>query len=102
MFTTTSGEKRMSKIILSGFILVNEEDLEAVLAELPNHIKLTREEPGCLVFDVDRDAGDPAKFMVYEEFIDQDAFDRHQARVKASCWGEVASNVDRHYEIKSV
>lgn len=90
----------MSKIILSGYIIVPEPDLEAVQEKLPEHILKTREEEGCLVFNVDQDPADPCRFQVYEEFKNNAAFEFHQARVGASEWGEVTRNVKRHYMIE--
>jgi (4S)-4-hydroxy-5-phosphonooxypentane-2,3-dione isomerase len=89
----------MSKITLSGHIEVPTKDLELVLAELPNHIALTHQEAGCITFTVTRDADNPQRFDVYEEFTDKAAFERHQARVKASYWGEVTKNVERFYTL---
>ncbi len=90
---------RMSKVILKGFVVVPEDDLSAVLKELNNHIDFTREEPGCLIFEVTQDLGNPTRFDVYEEFIDIAAFENHQQRVERSEWGRVSANVERHYEI---
>ena len=89
----------MGKVILRGYIQVPVGDLEAVRAELDNHIRLTRAEEGCLVFEVVQDSEDRCRFAVYEEFSDRASFDLHQARVKASTWGEVTAGVARHYEI---
>lgn len=89
----------MPKVILKGFIIVSEPDLDAVKAELINHQRLTLAEPGCLVFEVVQCTMNPYRFDVYEEFIDRDAFERHQARVKSSAWGKVSVNVERQYEI---
>ena len=91
----------MPKIILRGYIQVPDKDLQNVKAELITHTRLTRAEPGCLVFEVKPVDGDPNRFSVYEEFVDQAAFDRHQARVKTSIWGEVSQAVERHYQITS-
>lgn len=88
------------KIILEGSIVVPEEDLEAVLSELPKHVKLTRAEPGCLVFKVTQHADDACKFDVYEEFENRAAFEAHQTRVRASEWGQIAQNVTRHYTVR--
>lgn len=89
----------MPKIILQGFIVVSDTDLPAVQAELPKHIELTRNEKGCLVFDVVQDSNNKNVFKVFEEFADCEAFEAHQARVKNSRWGAVAANVERHYRI---
>ena len=63
------------------------------------HTKLTKAEPGCLIFRVSPDANNPNKFEVYEEFINQTAFDHHQSRVRKSNWGKVTKHVQRHYQI---
>ena len=89
----------MSKIILKGFILVSEIDLCVEQEELKNHTKLTLEEPGCIVFEVTQNKGNPLRFEVYEEFKDRASFDIHQVRVSSSRWGEVTQNVERHYKI---
>lgn len=90
----------MSKLVLKGYILVPEADLVAVSKELPNHIELTRNEAGCLAFEVTRDRDNANRFNVYEEFSGKDAFAFHQDRVRDSKWGEITANVARHYEIE--
>ncbi|WP_286265958.1 putative quinol monooxygenase [Thalassotalea atypica] len=89
----------MAKVILEGFIVIPDSALDVVKSELINHKRLTLEEVGCLVFEVTPDAVNPQRFSVYEEFVNQAAFDNHQARVKSSKWGEVTKNVERHYQI---
>lgn len=89
----------MSKVILTGFIIVPDANLETVKQELPIHTALTRNESGCLRFDVTPDKHSPNRFDVYEEFADRAAFDAHQARVQNSRWGQVTKDVERHYEI---
>ncbi|MGL5408674.1 MAG: putative quinol monooxygenase [Shewanella sp.] len=92
----------MSRVILKGFIIVPSNDLAAVKDELDNHIQLTRAETGCLIFKVTQDPLTPCRFDVYEEFVDQAAFQAHQARVKSSRWGEITVNVERHYTVTGI
>ena len=91
----------MAKVILQGFIVVPSSDLDAVKSELIIHKNLTLKEAGCLTFTITLDEVNPHKFNVYEEFINQAAFDYHQSRVKSSKWGVVTKNVERHYKISS-
>lgn len=91
----------LTKVILQGFIVVPDSDLEIVKSELIIHKTLTLKENGCLIFTVTPDETNPNKFSVYEEFVNQAAFDNHQVRVKTSKWGEVTKNVERHYQIKN-
>ncbi len=90
----------MSKIVLSGHILVSESELNEVRQALILHTELTRKEPGCLVFRVDEDPHVSGRFDVYEEFVDQQAFQKHQQRVKASEWGSASRNVQRFYTVQ--
>jgi quinol monooxygenase YgiN len=59
----------LAKIVLQGFIVVPDSDLEVVKSELVIHKKLTLKEAGCLTFTVTPDEVNPNKFCVYEEFI---------------------------------
>ena len=89
----------MGKVILKGFIVVPEEELNLVSQALEKHVELTKQESGCLVFNVYQRSHSPCYFDVYEEFSSNTAFEHHQRRVKASEWGRVTSNVERHYEV---
>ncbi|MBA2082277.1 putative quinol monooxygenase [Aeromonas veronii] len=92
----------MRKVILKGFIIVPFIDLSLVTFELKRHIQLTRAETGCLIFEVTQDPLNPCRFDVYEEFVDEAAFQAHQARVKSSRWGEITVNVERHYTVTGI
>ncbi|MCP5073336.1 MAG: antibiotic biosynthesis monooxygenase [Rhodobacteraceae bacterium] len=87
------------KTILSGYVLVPPERLAAVCAALPRHIELTRQEPGCLFFDVTENPDQPGRLDVYEEFADRAAFDAHQFRAAQSDWAAVSKGLPRHYKI---
>lgn len=89
----------LSKVILQGFIVVADSDIQVVNDALVIHKMLTLEETGCLIFTVIQDAENAQKFHVYEEFVDQAAFDKHQSRANASNWGEVTKHVERNYQI---
>ena len=92
----------MDKVILQGFIIVPLSELAIVKSELDAHIRLTRAEKDCLIFEVTQDPLNPCRFDVYEEFVDEAAFQAHQARVKSSRWGEITVNVERHYTVTGI
>lgn len=92
----------MSKVILDGYILVPDEDLVAVQRELPIHCELTKQEEGCLVFDVAFDAENPNRINIYEEFRDKDAFAFHNQRTVGSDWKKAARNVEPHININGL
>lgn len=78
--------------------LVCRDDTEvaAVLAHLPRHVELTRAEPGCVHFKVERD-GDRPIWRVEEQFVDEPAFRTHQQRVATSEWGRATAGIERRY-----
>lgn len=87
----------MAKTILTGYVIIPEMDREKIEAALPEHIRTTRAEPGCLKFNITPDKNDPNRYFVYEEFIDQAAFDYHQERSKQGEWAKVTKNMERHF-----
>jgi quinol monooxygenase YgiN len=56
-----------------------------VTAHLPDHIRLSRAEAGCLHFDRAPN-DDPLVWQMEESFTDQAAFDLHQQRTRVSEW----------------
>lgn len=83
---------------LQGHIDVPADRLEAVSEALKQHIKLTREEAGCIFFNVDACANVTGRFLVSEAFVDEAAFDFHQTRAGASPWAEITAGIPRHFE----
>ena len=88
------------KIYLDGYLEVPSERVAAVTKALPDHIALTRAEPGCLAFAVKPSPDHSGRFLVSEVFTNQAAFDAHQARAKTSAWAEVTAGLDRHYAVR--
>jgi len=87
-------------IYLTGHIDVPAERMEDIQAALSAHIALTRAEPGCLSFEVHPCPDVKGRFLVSEAFVDQQAFDAHQARAKASDWANVSEGIPREYSIR--
>jgi len=76
----------------------NDAEAARVRAALPEHVRLTRAEPGCLSFDV-TPTDDPLVWEVAETFIDPAAFEAHQARAGASDWARETAGIERDYTI---
>jgi quinol monooxygenase YgiN len=92
----------VSVICLTGqLVCVDRNEAAVVLRHLDLHVALTRAEPGCLHFTV-TPTGDPLVWSVHERFVDQAAFDSHQARVQASEWGRATAGIERDYVVASV
>jgi len=87
----------MGVIRLAGRMTCAADEAAAVRAALPEHIRLSRAEPGCITFDVTETA--PCVFTVSESFADRAAFDAHQTRSRASAWWRVSGHLPRDFEV---
>lgn len=68
--------------------------LRRVLDLLPEHIRMTRAEPGCLRFEMWQ-SDDPLVWRVEELFADAGALAAHQARGRDSPWGRDSAGIAR-------
>ena len=85
---------------LTGLITcADENELHILKRHLPQHVKLTREEPGCEHFSVEQ-TQNPSVWKVSEKFTSQAAFEAHQARSQHSEWGRNTANIARAYAVK--
>lgn len=82
-------------------ICMNGAEAQAVRSHLPDHLRLTRAEPGCLTFDV-TPTDDPLVFEVLESFRDRPAFDAHQARTRDSAWFAATRTILRDFRIEEL
>lgn len=76
----------------------NGEEADIVRTCLPDHIRLSRAEPGCLSFNV-IPTGDPLVWRLDESFVNREAFDAHQARTRASAWYKATAHMRRDFRI---
>lgn len=91
----------MSVELVGQLICASEDEAAAVRRHLQAHIALTRGEAGCIQFEVEP-TDDPFVWTVFEQFVSQEAFDAHQARVQASDWSQVTAGISRDYVIRAV
>jgi (4S)-4-hydroxy-5-phosphonooxypentane-2,3-dione isomerase len=102
------------RVTLKGYIEVPTADRDRVMAQLENHIWLTRAEPGCLKFEVQQrerhqkysedsenaeTGNDFICFDVEEEFVDRQAYFFHQKRLQGGAWAKATSNAKRSYTV---
>ncbi len=86
------------KIRLTGHVEVPPARWDAVLAALPEHIRLSQAEPGCLQFLVVPLVA-AGRLEVDETFRDRAAFDAHQARLAGTGWARATTGLVRHYQV---
>lgn len=86
-------------VVLTGHIQVPPERIADIRAALPEHIRLTRAEPGCLSFSVTEHPDIAGRFDVAEEFTDAAAFEAHQTRAGGSDWAKISESIPRDYKV---
>ena len=74
------------------------DDAAIVQKFLPDHIRLSRAEPGCLTFNVDP-TDDPLVWRLDESFTDRAAFAAHQVRTQASEWFRATAHLMRDFRV---
>ncbi|TPW76202.1 putative quinol monooxygenase [Schumannella soli] len=90
----------MTVVTLTGLLICRDEtEAAAVERHLPEHLRRTRAEPGCLAFEVTRRPG-TRTWDVAERFVDARAFAAHQQRVAESTWGAATAGIERRYAIE--
>ncbi|MEZ5686491.1 MAG: GNAT family N-acetyltransferase [Paracoccaceae bacterium] len=89
----------MALLQLSGQLICRSaEERRAVLTHLPEHIRRTLREPGCLYFHVAQTA-DPMVFSVSEGFAGTEALEFHQTRMARSKWLAATRTIRRNYTV---
>ncbi len=89
----------VKQIHLTGHIDVPADRLDEVKTALPEHIRLTRLEKGCISFNVSPDPHTSGRFNVAETFACRADFDQHQNRTKNSDWARITTGIPRSYSI---
>jgi quinol monooxygenase YgiN len=64
-------------IIFSIQLEASQPDLQQVRNAIASLVTDTQSEPGCVTFIVHELAEQPGKFILWEHFADQDAYDAH-------------------------
>lgn len=90
-------EGKPGQVRLIGTIIIPQNQQTQLVPLLHEHIALTRQEPGCLHFDVTQDDSSPEVFHVAELFTDEAAFSAHQANGAARAWGPASAALARDF-----
>jgi quinol monooxygenase YgiN len=77
------------------------DDADIVARLLPEHIRLSRAEAGCLNFDVTV-SDDPLVWVLDETFADRAAFDAHGVRTRGSAWFAATAHLSRDFRVAEV
>ena len=79
-----------------------DNEIAAILKKM---IPISRAEPGCKLYTVNRSPEDPRKFLLYEQYVNEDGYKAHMATeaFKENILGKVVpmleSRVRHFYEV---
>jgi quinol monooxygenase YgiN len=65
--------------IVAAQYYAKEGKADEIAAILQTMIRISRAEPGCVLYLVHRSIDDPRKFLLYEQYHDRAAYDAHMA-----------------------
>lgn len=82
---------------LTGWVELPAHRRDAVLRALPEHIRRTRAEPGCLHFEVVLDPVNRSRLLVSEAYLNQTALAAHRARLARTRWAVLTRGLKRNY-----
>jgi quinol monooxygenase YgiN len=91
--------------VVSAHYYAKEGKDDDVAAVLQTMIPISRAEPGCALYTVNRSVDDPRKFLLYEQYRDKSGYEAHMATdvFKANILGKVVpmleSRVRDFYEV---
>ena len=71
-------------LIVSGHFIVDPSERDEFITQRRDSMRATREEPGCLEYDMAADPVDETRVMLYERWADQASFDGHMAVIAAA------------------
>lgn len=60
----------------------------------------SRAEPGCINYDFHQHPTEPHRFIFYENYVDQAAFDLHLTQPHTQRWVDYANAHDAHFDIE--
>mgnify|MGYP000489330033 CR=1 FL=1 len=81
------------RVFLDGYLEVPPKRVAAVAHALPDHIALTRAEPGCIEYWLHQDDDDPAEFTFYENWTNRAEWDKHMEMPHLKAFADVRDRV---------
>ncbi len=94
--------EKSGRVLLNGYVDVPADRWEEVREAMQDHITLTRNEAGCVMFNVTPCREVELRLLVEEIFENQQAFDAHQARTKTSPWADITAGIPREYSVRVI
>jgi quinol monooxygenase YgiN len=101
----TPADEEAEMYVVAAQYYAKEGTADEIAAILREMIPISRAEPGCALYVINRSLDDPRKFLLYEQYHDRAAYDAHMATepFKRNILGKVVpmleSRVRDFYEV---
>jgi quinol monooxygenase YgiN len=80
-------------IIITGSITGSEATIDELLTQSVEHVRRSREEPGCLSHGVSRDVENPLRLLIFEQWEDLAAVRAHFAVTASGEFAQAAARL---------
>lgn len=74
----------MSKLTIVAPLYAKKDQIELLKSELHKLIEITRNEEGCLNYDLHQDNENPTHFLFFENWESRDLWQKHMARMRGT------------------
>jgi quinol monooxygenase YgiN len=95
-------------LVIAGHIDLDPEKREAAISAAKEIMTETQKETGCISYTFSADLADPGRFLIFEQWQDQEALDAHFATPHMAAFQKVMGGFGirnmavQRYEISSV
>jgi quinol monooxygenase YgiN len=87
-------------VTLTGFLVCRSlEEADRVSELLPEHIRTTRAERGCVRYEVWRSRADPVRYAFHGVFTNRATYGEHLARSEATLYGTCTRHIPRDFRL---
>lgn len=88
------------QLTILGFMTAQPGTEAALLTQIAALVTHTRAEVGCINYDFHQHTTEPHRFVFYENFADQAAFDLHFAQPYTQAWIAFAEALGARFDIQ--
>ena len=87
----------MSQLTIVAHVYAEEEKVELVRTELEKLVPITREEAGCVQYDLHQDDDDEAHFMFFENWETREQWLAHMEAPHLKAYGEATDGAVKEF-----
>lgn len=91
---------KTEQLTLVAFMTAKPGTEPLLLEKIDALVSETRTEPGCINYDIHQHKTDPHRFVFYENFVDQAAFDYHFTQPYTKEWIAFAESHGASFDIQ--